>query len=270
MTLKEQVSAVRGWEAWRKGYKKILWNDVRFPVHLRTCEDVYTAADIMAKVHKISVLKGIYYFWDRNPHGSLMQTRSAYSYYEEFTSWFHHLEYCRGSDAYRRLCLSRAMGAGMKAVLKNHRDGTLPVKNHEEIMETIHQMKYPDCAVGPTSYYYFNFEKTSIVDDINGRDHSAGLYKAAVKLYSSNLVSQALNRQHNRELINIITHGNSENKKNKRIYQILGWAIVHRCIPLIYIYGITLNFKLFGSMQAVLNDRKVSCLLMGVMLCISL
>ena len=84
---------VTGWEVWCKAYDRAIWENLRFNDSMRSVEDVYIAADIASKVKHAKALDGLYYYLDRQPHGSLTQTRNSYSYYEEYIAWHHHLDF---------------------------------------------------------------------------------------------------------------------------------------------------------------------------------
>ncbi len=85
--LKLMTGCIDAWELWGRAYRRELWDGVYFDSTLRSCEDVYVSGILMENAKKVIALPKRYYFWHREPHGSIVQTRKVQSYRDEFISW---------------------------------------------------------------------------------------------------------------------------------------------------------------------------------------
>lgn len=241
--LKIYLSCIGEWEVWRKAYKRDVWENVRFMDKMRTCEDVYITPKIMEKAHKFSFLKNTYYFWERKPHGSLMQSRRAYSYYEEFIAWkFHITIHNLDSDIYKKICRFRCLESILKALYMNKKDHTLQDDHIHEMMNFIDECGYKGQKISPVLLYYFSFMKYSEMEKFkSNNEDNARVIKQAIKLYVLDQRYHCLMDDQRQELFNMINHYN--NKGMKTIYRIMSWCIGHQKMKILNISGYLLAQK---------------------------
>lgn len=219
---------VTGWEVWCKAYNKAIWENLRFNDSMRSVEDVYIAADIASKVKHAKVLDGLYYYLDRQPHGSLTQTRSSYAYYEEYIAWHHHLDFPVSSpDKISMLNIRMGIGA-LQALFRDDSDHKLTSSQKEELLNFLEEQGYKKAQITPVLLSYFFYRKMVLIKTISNEStlhDEITTMKSALKLYVVNSVENQLSKDQELELYTYIH--DTKNLPLKRIYKILRWGIIN-------------------------------------------
>lgn len=219
---------VTGWEVWCKAYNKAIWENLRFNDSMRSVEDVYIAADIASKVKHAKVLDGLYYYLDRQPHGSLTQTRNSYAYYEEYIAWHHHLDFPVSSpDKISMLNIRMGIGA-LQALFRDDSDHKLTSSQKEELLNFLEEQGYKKAQITPVLLSYFFYRKMVLIKTISNEStlhDEITTMKSALKLYVVNSVENQLSKDQELELYTYIH--DTKNLPLKRIYKILRWGIIN-------------------------------------------
>lgn len=219
---------VTGWEVWCKAYNKAIWENLRFNDSMRSVEDVYIAADIASKVKHAKVLDGLYYYLDRQPHGSLTQTRNSYAYYEEYIAWHHHLDFPVSSpDKISMLNIRMGIGA-LQALFRDDSDHKLTSSQEEELLNFLEEQGYKKAQITPVLLSYFFYRKMVLIKTISNEStlhDEITTMKSALKLYVVNSVENQLSKDQELELYTYIH--DTKNLPLKRIYKILRWGIIN-------------------------------------------
>lgn len=219
---------VTGWEVWCKAYNKAIWENLRFNDSMRSVEDVYIAADIASKVKHAKVLDGLYYYLDRQPHGSLTQTRNSYAYYEEYIAWHHHLDFPVSSpDKISMLNIRMGIGA-LQALFRDDSDHKLTSSQKEELLNFLEEQGYKKAQITPVLLSYFFYRKRVLIKTISNEStlhDEITTMKSALKLYVVNSVENQLSKDQELELYTYIH--DTKNLPLKRIYKILRWGIIN-------------------------------------------
>jgi glycosyltransferase involved in cell wall biosynthesis len=242
--LKIYLSCVGMWEVWRKAYKKCIWNNVQFMDIMRTCEDVYITPEIMKKVNHFAFLHNTYYFWERQPHGSLMQSRTAYTYYEEFIAWKHHIVNDNyQSKNYGRICNFRCLESAVRAISRNKKDHTLNNIDISNLSEFLNENGYSVKRPLSLLMYYFSLMKYIEIDKImpQGTSEKRKIMKQSIKLYLINNRYDILNDDQKMELNKIIKENSNLNVEI--IYKLMLWCIRHNKDKILNISGYLLSKK---------------------------
>lgn len=234
--LKEIGAYIRGWEVWKKAYRRELWDHLRFPDGTRTCEDVYIMADIMRRAKKVVSLPGIYYFWERAPHGSLVQTRKAYSYYEEWKAWKHHEETPGISEEHLQMSHIRCCIAALTALKRDKAASSLGDDERHMLRMYLRKQGCNPSHNSDTLLAYDMFRKECMIERIlhPEREVSAKVMKKALKLYAVNQASSQLGENQVHDIFDLI---NRHSPELKWFYQLLRWAIITRKDRLVSIAG---------------------------------
>lgn len=219
---------VTGWEVWCKAYNKAIWENLRFNDSMRSVEDVYIAADIASKVKHAKVLDGLYYYLDRQPHGSLTQTRNSYSYYEEYIAWHHHLDFSVSApDETSMLNVRTSIGA-LRALFKDDSDHKLSAGQREELLSFLNEQGYKKEQLTPVLLSYLFYRRAILIKAISGKatthDEVVNM-KSALKLYAVNSVEKQLSEDQENEIYTYIH--DTKNLPLKNIYKLLRLAIIH-------------------------------------------
>lgn len=219
---------VTGWEVWCKAYNKAIWENLRFNDSMRSVEDVYIAADIASKVKHAKVLDGLYYYLDRQPHGSLTQTRNSYSYYEEYIAWHHHLDFPVSTpDETSMLNVRTSIGA-LRALFKDDSDHKLSAGQREELLSFLNEQGYKKEQLTPVLLSYLFYRRAILIKAISGKatthDEVVNM-KSALKLYAVNSVEKQLSEDQENEIYTYIH--DTKNLPLKNIYKLLRLAIIH-------------------------------------------
>lgn len=219
---------VTGWEVWCKAYDRAIWENLRFNDSMRSVEDVYIAADIASKVKHAKALDGLYYYLDRQPHGSLTQTRNSYSYYEEYIAWHHHLDFPVSSpDKISMLNIRMGIGA-LQALFRDDSDHKLTSSQKEELLNFLEEQGYKKAQITPVLLSYFFYRKMVLIKTISNEStlhDEITTMKSALKLYVVNSVENQLSKDQELELYTYIH--DTKNLPLKRIYKILRWGIIN-------------------------------------------
>ena len=237
--LKEMGAYIQGWEVWKKAYRRELWDHLRFPSGTRTCEDVYIMADIMQRAKKVVSLPGIYYFWERAPHGSLVQTRRAYSYYEEWLAWKHHEETPGISEEHLKMSRIRCCIAALTALKRDKNNPSLKIEERHALQIYLRDQESIELHKGDngdTLLTYYMFQKECMIEMKLHPETAinAKVMKKALKLYA---VNQAYPQLGSNQIHNIFDLINLHKPELKWFYQLLRWAIMTRKNMLVSIAG---------------------------------
>lgn len=219
---------VTGWEVWCKAYDRAIWENLRFNDSMRSVEDVYIAADIASKVKHAKALDGLYYYLDRQPHGSLTQTRNSYSYYEEYIAWHHHLDFSvLAPDETSMLNVRTSIGA-LRALFKDDSDHKLSAGQREELLSFLNEQGYKKEQLTPVLLSYLFYRRAILIKAISGKatthDEVVNM-KSALKLYAVNSVEKQLSEDQENEIYTYIH--DTKNLPLKNIYKLLRLAIIH-------------------------------------------
>lgn len=219
---------VTGWEVWCKAYDRAIWENLRFNDSMRSVEDVYIAADIASKVKHAKALDGLYYYLDRQPHGSLTQTRNSYSYYEEYIAWHHHLDFSVSTpDETSMLNVRTSIGA-LRALFKDDSDHKLSAGQREELLSFLNEQGYKKEQLTPVLLSYLFYRRAILIKAISGKatthDEVVNM-KSALKLYAVNSVEKQLSEDQENEIYTYIH--DTKNLPLKNIYKLLRLAIIH-------------------------------------------
>lgn len=71
---------------WDKAYRRTLWKGISFPEG-RTGEDLSVSLKLWKSAKSISVLPEVYYYYNRLPHGSILQLGGSRTLYGYFLAW---------------------------------------------------------------------------------------------------------------------------------------------------------------------------------------
>ena len=219
--LKVITGAVVGWELWGRAYRKHVWKDISFQKNMRTCEDVFVSGPLMKNIQKIVAISGHYYYWQRESHGSLVQTRKARSYIDEFIAWKHNLDVGIFSDLQRRICEVRTLIACLKAILKNRKDHSIPASDLDQIHQyyTEHSHK----PISPAVLLFYEYEEESLSAKALGFVDE-GPMKKALKLYSIDSVHPIMEAEERETLKNFLKENQLVPLKKK--YSMIESAII--------------------------------------------
>jgi glycosyltransferase involved in cell wall biosynthesis len=219
--LKMISGCIDGWEVWGRAYRSNLWEGLSFDPELRTCEDAYITGILMEKAKKVIALPKKYYYWQRAPHGSILQTRKANSYRDEFLSW-QHSEEDNSNGLFKDICHQRSMIAAAKALLKNQKDKTLTKLQEENIRR--YYKSHTDIPLSHAAIVYFKYRKDILASDVLGTVTDRTV-KDSLKMYAVDSVQNFLSPDDKEKLKEfIISHST---KKLHFEYRILQHAIQH-------------------------------------------
>lgn len=232
--LKLITSSVVGWEIWGRAYRKFLFDDVIFDESLRTCDDVYVSGLLMKKARKVTALSKRYYYWQRESHGSLVQTRKARSYIDEFIAWKHNLEVGIFSDLQKQICEVRVLIACLKAILRNMKDHSISASDLDQIHQyyTEHSHK----PISPAALLFYEYKEESLSAKALGFVDE-GPMKKALKLYAIDSVHPIMETNERENLKSFLKENRSVLLKKK--YSIVESAIIQD-YPFLY--------RMFGRM----------------------
>ena len=108
---------------WGKLYRKILWNEVRFPVS-QLLEDMYVNGEIFFRAQSACVIPVSLYYYSYENENSSMRRGSIYNYilikYGSFLAWEEH-ERIAGiyMPQYKDICGRNALIAGIKTMVSD-------------------------------------------------------------------------------------------------------------------------------------------------------
>ena len=91
--IKDKILCIDSWEIWSKAYRKSLWKEVRFPLNISGCEDLYVMPHVLSLAEKITVLPPVYYYFEKSDHGSISQNPTSKEFYCGFLAWEEHIKY---------------------------------------------------------------------------------------------------------------------------------------------------------------------------------
>lgn len=219
--LKVITSAVVGWELWGRAYKKHVWDSISFQKDMRTCEDVFVSGQLMRNTQKLVAISGHYYYWQRESHGSLVQTRKARSYIDEFIAWKHNLEVGIFSDLQKQICEVRVLIACLKAILRNRKDHSIPASDLDQIHRyyTEHSHK----PISPAALLFYEYKEESLSAKALGFVDE-GPMKKALKLYSIDSVHPIMEAEERENLKSFLKENQSVPLKKK--YSMIESAII--------------------------------------------
>lgn len=219
--LKVITGAVVGWELWGRAYRQNVWKSVLFQKDMRTCEDVFVSGPLIKNIQKLVAISGHYYYWQRESHGSLVQTRKARSYIDEFIAWKHNLEVGIFSDLQKQICEVRVLIACLKAILKNRKDHSIPASDLDQIHQyyTEHSHK----TISPAALLFYEYKEESLSAKALGFVDE-GPMKKALKLYSIDSVHPIMEAEERNDLKSFLKENRSVPLKKK--YSIVESAII--------------------------------------------
>lgn len=231
-------SCVVGWELWGRAYKREIWNGIRFDDSLKTCEDSYVSGPLMKKASKVAALPGRYYYWQRQSHGSLVQTRKAHSYIDEFIAWKHNAENGEFAALHKNICLTRTLIACLKAILKNKKDHS--IKNEEIHKILVYYEKNSSLAVSAAALLFYEYMEEVLSAEALGYIDQ-GPVKKALKLYCLNMVQPMLSDSKQTEIKYFIMVNQSVKLKSK--YELLRHCILNDKTLACRLFGRLLSMK---------------------------
>lgn len=121
--------------AWGKLYKKVLWDNYRFPEHI-VMEDMYVVAFVFYKAENIVITSQPLYFYSNENSGSIMRGRNKdyiRLHYGQYLGWKRHEELARdvSPDAIPT-CAQKAVHAAVRALSL---DAGVSMLNKEEVKD---------------------------------------------------------------------------------------------------------------------------------------
>ncbi|MGN0954786.1 glycosyltransferase family 2 protein [Dialister sp.] len=235
--LKIISGCINGWELWGRAYRRNLWSGVLFNPELRTSENVYVTGILMEKAKKVIALPKRYYYWQRAPHGSIVQTRKAKSYRDEWIGWKHSKD-ANSSPLFKEICDKRIMMSATTALLKNKKDKTLTKAQQNEIQK--YYNTHSDIPLGDAAAIYYRYMKEILVSKISGKISEKAI-KSALKLYAVNSVQRILSDDEEAALIHLIILHRTNNLHAE--YKLLQNAIIHSNSFIYKLVGIILKLK---------------------------
>ena len=232
--LKIITSAVVGWELWGRAYKKHVWNSISFQEDMWTCEDVFVSGQLMRNTQKLVAISGHYYYWQRESHGSLVQTRKARSYIDEFIAWKHNLEVGIFSDLQKQICEVRILIACLKAILRNRKDHSISVSDLDQIH--LYYTEHSHKPISPAALLFYEYKEESLSAKALGFVDE-GPMKKALKLYSIDSVHPIMEAGERENLKSFL-------KENQLVPLKKKYSIVERAI----IRDYSFLYRMFGRM----------------------
>ena len=236
--LKLISSCVVGWELWGRAYKREIWNGIRFDDSLKTCEDSYVSGPLLKKASKVAALPGRYYYWQRQSHGSLVQTRKARSYIDEFIAWKHNVEDGESGALHKNICLTRTLIACLKAILKNKKDHSIKSEELQEIL--VYYEKNNCLAISAAALLFYEYKEEVLSAEALGYIDQ-GPVKKALKLYCLNMVQPILSDSKQTEIKYFIMANQSVKLKSK--YELLRHCILNDKTLACRLFGRLLSMK---------------------------
>lgn len=235
--LKLISGCINGWELWGRAYRRHLWDGVRFDAKLRTTENVYVTGILMERAKKVIALPKRYYYWQRAPHGSIVQTRKAKSYRDEFIGWVHSRD-MNSSPVFKEICEQRILIAAGKALFKNRKDHTLSEEQKVEIQQ--YYQSHTAIPLSNAALIYFKYRKEVLSERVTGQI-SQSTMKSALKMYAINSVQHILPVGDEKNLENFIALHSANNLRLE--YRLLYRAIIHKQKVLYRLVGRVLKAK---------------------------
>lgn len=124
-------------EVWRKAYRRSLWDGLFFPETLTRYEDMPVSTEIWCRSKKAVILPGSPgYFYERAPHGSLLQTAGGDDAWQAYAVWKENIRILRfygKEDRFLPLYELRRKEAAAHALLADQGGNGLSRKQREEL-----------------------------------------------------------------------------------------------------------------------------------------
>lgn len=252
LQIKEKILCVDSWEIWSKAYKKSLWENVRFPLDVSGCEDLYVIPRILFNARKITILPNIYYYFEKTEHGSISQHPTSKNFYCGWKAWGEHIYYmnpgqkninCEQFKLYKYLQIQFAL----YALLRDINDKKLLKCQIQELDTFLKSMgmknwKKDEARLLVDFYDYHILKQQKI---IKSRSQSIinktkeNLLKRAMQVYVMNEVTPVLSHKQKEEIMKEIWFWKNHIQQIKlRIgHRILLYAICGHIQPLIFYEG---------------------------------
>lgn len=225
-----------GWEMWNKVYRRAVWNQVYFDPEVRSTTDLYIIPEVMRNVKKAVSIPGVYYFWEREAHGSLVQTRKSNSYYWEYMDWSRYPKFITVKEQYQRLLGAYRHIGALRALCKNVKDRRLDDRQKLELENYVGfngEMTPEKMTCLLFLAYLVKEEQLHILFEDDPHRYSVGMVKSALKLYAVNSLCDCMNDEDKKWMMQIIR----DNVSIPSIYKYLRWGILHHQMWMVHMVG---------------------------------
>jgi glycosyltransferase involved in cell wall biosynthesis len=258
LQIKEKILCIDCWEIWSKAYKRSVWKNIRFPLDISGCEDLYIIPRVLNQTGKIVVLPHIYYYFEKSEHGSISQNPTSQELYYAGKAWEEHVKYIHrlpAENQFKVLEIYRLFRVHyyLFSLMYDMNDSKLTEEQKDQVKKFLQQegitaVKYNELKVLRDYYYYLILKTRENIREMSGgisKNPKENLLKRAMQVYAMNQINLVLQDDQRTALFSDIKSLKDELKTGtiRFGHRMLLFSIYYHIEPIVHYEGKRLLHK---------------------------